>query len=77
MGPITGVPLGLGVAMLAAGELTQTGVSAPEAAVAPGAFFARLRGYCEPVPPRPEALTVTLRSWEPGDLNEAFRSAWA
>ena len=42
MDRLTGLPLAIGAAMLARGEITQHGVVAPEACIAPDAFIAEL-----------------------------------
>jgi len=42
MDRLTGLPLAIGAAMLARGEITQHGVVAPEACIAPDAFIAQL-----------------------------------
>ncbi len=77
MGPITGIPLGVGASMLAAGQIDRPGVHAPEAVVPPGPFFERLSAWCEPGPPEGRGLAVLTRSWEERSLEEAFEAFWS
>ncbi len=73
IGGTTGVPLGVGVRMLAAGEISKTGVLPPEEAVDPMAFLSHLAGLCDPPMDSAESLLLVSRSWEPADLLETLR----
>ncbi len=48
MGGVTGIPLALALRLLADGKIGRQGVSAPEEAIDPDAFFDALAPYCEP-----------------------------
>jgi saccharopine dehydrogenase-like NADP-dependent oxidoreductase len=48
MGGVTGVPLATALAMFAKGKIDRRGVSAPEGAVDPDAFFDELAPLCTP-----------------------------
>lgn len=48
MGAITGIPMAIGLKMIAEGKIERPGVFAPEAVIDPDAFFDALAPYCEP-----------------------------
>jgi saccharopine dehydrogenase-like NADP-dependent oxidoreductase len=48
MGAITGVPMAVGLKMLAQGSISRKGVFAPEAGIDPDAFFSELAPLCTP-----------------------------
>ena len=64
MGGITGVPLAVGLFLLASGKITRTGVFAPEAGVDPDIFFDELAPLCEPHMSDADDLVLVTRSWE-------------
>ena len=65
MGGSTGVPLAVGVSLLAEGQIRNHGVFAPEGIFDPDTFFSRLAGLCSPVKTDVNDLVLTTRSWEP------------
>ena len=64
MGGITGVPLAVGLFLLANGKITRTGVFAPEAGIDPDTFFNQLAPLCEPQMSGVDDLVLVTRSWE-------------
>ena len=68
MGGITGVPLAVGLSLLATGRITRTGVFAPEAGVDPDTFFDELAPLCEPQLSGVDDLVLVTRSWEEADF---------
>ncbi|MBX3127466.1 MAG: saccharopine dehydrogenase NADP-binding domain-containing protein [Polyangiaceae bacterium] len=68
MGGATGVPLGLGLAVLRPEREQKRGVFAPEAIVDPDAFFNQLAPLCTPVMADRDALLLVSRSWERVEL---------
>jgi saccharopine dehydrogenase-like NADP-dependent oxidoreductase len=62
MGAVTGVPLAVGLQLLAAGSLAGPGVFAPEAIVDPDTLLAAFAAH---VPAAVGDLTVVTRSWDP------------
>lgn len=73
MGGATGVPLAVGLAVVRPDLERRRGVFAPEALVAPDAFFDRLAPLCRPVKNGHGDLVLVSRSWEPIDLREVLR----
>jgi saccharopine dehydrogenase-like NADP-dependent oxidoreductase len=51
MGGVTGIPAAIGLGLLGRGEVKRAGVSPPEQAVEPDAFFEALAPHCAPLPP--------------------------
>jgi saccharopine dehydrogenase-like NADP-dependent oxidoreductase len=62
MGAITGIPMAIGLRMIAEGKIRQRGVFAPEAIVDPDAFFDALAPFCEPKRTSHEDLLVITTS---------------
>lgn len=77
MGAITGIPLALGVSLLADGRLDRAGVFTPEAIVEPEVLFEKLLPYCEPRVGSPDDLALMTTSWQDTPLAEAIRRVWA
>jgi saccharopine dehydrogenase-like NADP-dependent oxidoreductase len=67
MGGITGVPLAVGLLLLANRKITRKGVFAPEAGIDPDAFFDELAPLCEPPMSGINDLVLVTRSWEKAD----------
>jgi saccharopine dehydrogenase-like NADP-dependent oxidoreductase len=73
MGSNTGIPLAIGLELLARGEVkSRGGVFAPEAAFDASTVLERLRPYC--VGPDLADLVVVTRSWDPAS-GERYREA--
>ncbi len=72
MGAITGIPLALGVSLLADGALDRHGVFSPESIVDPDALFAKLAQLCQPQVADPEDLALLSTSWSERPFWEAF-----
>jgi saccharopine dehydrogenase-like NADP-dependent oxidoreductase len=68
MGGSTGVPLAVGVSLLADGQTRDRGVFAPEGIFDPDAFFSKLAGLCSPPKTDVHELVLTSRSWEPATV---------
>ncbi len=66
MGGATGLPLGVGVALLLEGIIDARGVHAPESAVDPAGFFAKLAPLCAPPREGMDDLVRVTRSWTVG-----------
>ncbi len=64
MGGITGVPLAVGLSLLAEGKIVRRGVFAPEGAVDPDAFFDALAPLCTPPKSGAQDLVLVTRSWD-------------
>jgi len=64
MGPVTGVPLAIGISLLANQKLRGPGVFAPEGAVNPDDFFAALGPLCSPPIRSIAELVFITRTWE-------------
>jgi saccharopine dehydrogenase-like NADP-dependent oxidoreductase len=62
MGAVTGIPLAVGLQLLAAGAIVGPGVFAPEAIIDPGTFITALAAH---VPAAAGEMTVVTRSWDP------------
>jgi len=77
MGAITGIPLALGVSLLADDALDRPGVFAPEAIVEPDALFERLRPFCEPRLRNPDDLALMTTSWQETRFRDALAHVWA
>lgn len=73
MGALTGVPLATALELLLAGQVTKSGVLAPETALEPGNFLSALAAHC-PGPPGAAEMTAITRSWEP-QARASYRSA--
>ncbi len=71
MGGATGVPLGLGAAMLLGGEIDRPRLGGPEAAIDPDAFFRSFAPLCVPES-SPSGLLLVTRSWQA----RSYRAAW-
>ncbi len=56
MGPITGIPLGIGLSLLASGAIDRPGVHPPEAVIEPHDFFRAFAPWCDPTPASPDDL---------------------
>jgi len=70
MGGSTGVPLAVGVSLLADGQTKNHGVFAPEGIFDPDTFFSRLAGLCSPVKTDIDDLVLTTRSWDPESFKD-------
>ena len=68
MGGITGIPLAVGLFLLATGKIARAGVFAPEAGVDPDTFFNELAPLCEPQMSGVNDLVLVTRSWEEADF---------
>ncbi|MBI5506620.1 MAG: saccharopine dehydrogenase NADP-binding domain-containing protein [Deltaproteobacteria bacterium] len=77
MGAITGIPLALGVSLVADGALDRAGVFAPEAIVEPDALLAKLLPFCEPQVRNPDDLALMTTSWQDTQLADALQRVWA
>ena len=64
MGGATGVPLAIGLALLAEGKITRTGVFAPEGGIDPDTFFEAMAPYCEPKVSSGKDLLLMTKSWD-------------
>ncbi len=64
MGGITGVPLAVGLFLMATGKISRKGAFAPEAGVDPDTFFDELAPLCEPQMSGTNDLVLVTRSWE-------------
>jgi len=71
MGAITGIPLAIGLRLLANNKITRRGVFAPEAGIKPEPFFDQLAPFCEPKTVKGSDLTAITRSWTE-DVPEEF-----
>ncbi len=70
MGGSTGVPLAMGVSLLADGQMKEHGVFAPEGIFDPDTFFSRLAALCSPVKTDINDLVLTTRSWDPESFSD-------
>jgi len=59
MGAMTGIPMAIGLRMLAEGRIERRGVFAPEAVIDPDVFFDELAPFCEPKAASGRELVVT------------------
>jgi len=76
MGAITGIPLALGVSLLADGALGRPGVFSPEAIIDPDALFGRLMNFCEPRVASPDDMTLMSTSWDEMPFWETLGQLW-
>lgn len=74
IGGLTGVPLALGVRLLASRALAKPGVWAPESVLDPRAFLSALAPLCEPPRADFSELVVLTRSWEATSLQDALEA---
>ncbi len=70
MGGATGVPLAVGVGLVARGRVTRRGVFAPEGVLDPVEFFDNLAPLCSPKRTGASDLVLVSRSWEPDRVTE-------
>lgn len=73
MGAVTGVPMGVCLELMLRGELSRSGVFAPEACIDPTSFFAALAPHCIGKP-SPDEMVLLTRSWDEHN-EERYRAA--
>jgi saccharopine dehydrogenase-like NADP-dependent oxidoreductase len=64
MGGATGIPLAVGILMLANNNIDRKGVFAPEGGIDPDLFFDEMALFCEPSKSNADDLILVTRSWE-------------
>lgn len=74
MGGLTGVPLAVGLSLLAEKRITLPGVFAPEGAIDPDSFFDALAPLCSPPKSNAKDLVLVTRSWDPA-VADFFKAA--
>ncbi len=77
MGAITGIPLALGVSLVADGALDRAGVFAPEAIIEPDNLFAKLLPFCKPKVGHPDDLALMTTSWQDTAFVDALQRVGA
>ena len=64
MGGATGIPLAVGVMLMAKGLINKKGVFAPEGVINPVVFFNELAPLCRPIKRNMDDLIAITRSWD-------------
>lgn len=69
MGGVTGIPLAVGISLVAQGKIRGHGVFAPEGAVVPDDFFDALAPLCSPARQTGQQILLLTRSWDRAEMD--------